>query len=367
METQQWNYFNNGLVRQTNLATDGTYHEFDHAGTSSGTVIQEKWDWIAGGHLYYETKNDLTNIFHETAYNGTAANSGVAFENYNDTGDGNIHYRDDNPNDGLNAGSFNINTSGEIDGGTTIGGGTPTSGGGADPGSWDVCAESDPIILNLQGDKVQTTALTGSSTYFDMQNNGQKVQTGWATAGEGILVHDPNNTGTVTQDANLVAGFAALADLAKTSSGTLDVSNPLWNQLKVWVDKNGDAICQQGELQTLDQLGIASINLASTAEQVNSNGNVILNDSSFSWKDGRTGDIAGIGLAFNPNATNHPIILSPQTGYASPSATPGSLNRLIESMAAFTDGNTGIDANFMPGSANEQIFQLAATHNVQHA
>ncbi|WP_295748384.1 hypothetical protein [Undibacterium sp.] len=393
LETQQWDYLSNGNVAQTNLASDGTYHEYEHAGTWNGSVIQEKWDWLAGGHLYYETKNDLTNVYHETVYNGTTVNSGLAFENYNDTGDGKLHYRDDNANDGWSAGSFGISTSGETNdgsGGSSIPSGTPSCTSGSymyqisgyhteyfydEDG--DLSAESvadytqvwisDPIILNLKGDKVQTTALTGSSTYFDMQNNGQKVQTGWATAGEGILVYDPNNTGSVTHDADLVAGFGALTDLAKTSSGTLDTSNPLWNQLKVWVDNNGDAVCQQGEMQTLDQLGIASINLTSTAEQINSNGNVIFNDSSFSWKDGRIGDIAGIGLAFNPNATNDNHSLSRHVDYNSSSPAKGSLNRLIESMAAFTDGNPGIDANFMSGSVNDQIFHLAATHNVQHA
>ncbi|AMP15467.1 hypothetical protein [Collimonas pratensis] len=222
---------------------------------------------------------------------------------------------------------------------------------------------SDPIILNLQGGKVQTSSLTGATTYFDMQNNGQKVQTGWATAGEGMLVYDPNNTGTVASDANLVAGFGALATLAHQTSGVLDASNSLWNELKIWVDPTGDANFKQGQLETLDQLGITSINLNSATENVDNNRNTILNDSTFTWKSGSTGDIAGVNLMFNPSS----VASSATVASTSDVASSGSLNHLIQSMAAFTDGNTGIDHTFSSVSANADAFHLAASHAVQHA
>lgn len=220
------------------------------------------------------------------------------------------------------------------------------------------CNDEDPIILNLQGNQVQTIALSGSSTYFDMQNTGQRVQTAWATAGEGMLVYDPTNTDAVTQDVSLVAGFDALSSLANSSSDTLDASNPLWSQLKVWIDQNGDATYQQGELMTLDQLGIASINLKSAAEQVNSNGNTILNDSTFTWNNGATGDIAGVDLALNPGIAAIPSTISAEMA--------SSINQLLQSMSAFTDGNTGIDPTFSLSSANADTFLLAAS-SARHA
>ncbi|MET3135553.1 hypothetical protein AAKU55_005865 [Oxalobacteraceae bacterium GrIS 1.11] len=253
---------------------------------------------------------------------------------------------------------------------TNNGGSSGGSGGDTGGSSSGGCDDDDPIILNLHGEKVQTTALSGSGTYFDMQNNGHKVQTGWATAGEGMLVYDPNNTGTVTQDSSLVAGFGALSTLAKRSSGTLDAGNPLWNQLKVWVDQNGDATCQQGELKTFDQLGIASIKLDSTAEHVDSKGNTILNDSSFTWKNGGTGDIAGVGLAFNPNApalNSFAAVVNMVCATPNSNSTSGSLNHLIQAMASFNSGNTGIDPTFVMASANAGMADLVASHLVRHA
>src|SRR5450830_1438648 len=248
----------------------------------------------------------------------------------------------------------------------SVGGDSPAETGGQDPEPPPFDDpdpfDDDPVLLNLKGGKVQTTSLSGSGTYFDMQNNGQKVQTGWATAGEGMLVYDPNNTGTVTDDANLVAGFGALSTLANQTGGVLDASNSLWNELKVWVDPTGDANFQQGQLYSLSQLGISSVNLASTAEQVNSNGNTILNDSTFTWNNGTTGDIAGVNLAFNPNAVENTVTAAA----SSDPALSGSLNNLIQSMAAFTDGSTGIDPAFSPASANADSFLLVAAQTAQH-
>jgi len=179
----------------------------------------------------------------------------------------------------------------------------------------------DTIILNLQGEKVQTISLTDSSVYFDRENNGNKVQTGWVTAGEGLLVYDPDGSNAVSQESDLVPGFTALKELDSNSDDVLNASDTTWNQLKVWVDTTGDGDFQSNELHSLDQLDITSINLnAESVNQVN-NGNIILDDSTFSYSDGTTGDIAGVDLIYNP---------SPAQGDGD-----NRLNSLIAAMASF--------------------------------
>ncbi|HHV7523857.1 TPA: hypothetical protein ACUNF5_005383, partial [Burkholderia orbicola] len=201
----------------------------------------------------------------------------------------------------------------------------------------------DPIILNLNGNEVQTTALAGSSTYFDMLNNGQKVQTAWGTAGEGYLVYDPNdpnNTTVITQDSQMVGGFGALQSLAQqadgTGHGTLTQADALWHNLKVWVDTTGSGQFQSGQLMSLDQLGITSLNLDGTTVNRNSNGNHILVDSTFTRADGRTGDVAGVSLMNNPNVTANPVesqvrnLIAAMSSFAAPagsSAVPLSVHQ----------------------------------------
>ncbi|AMP13281.1 beta strand repeat-containing protein [Collimonas pratensis] len=229
--------------------------------------------------------------------------------------------------------------------------------------------QRDQIILNLSGNKVGTVGLPSSTAYFDMNNNGQQVQTGWATAGEGVLVYDPNNTGTVTSSANLVAGFAALSAMAHNVGSVLDASNSIWSGLKVWVDLTGDANAKQATLYSLDQLGITSINLSSTIvnDSSSGNGNMILNDSTFTWKNGIKGDIAGVDLAYNPNVVASPSAQAATQASATPLTTSGSMHSLVQSMAAFTDGSTGVDAQSPLANVSLASMQLAATQNSQHA
>ena len=191
----------------------------------------------------------------------------------------------------------------------------------------------DPVILNLAGNKVQTTALANSTTYFDMQNSGQAVQTGWATAGEGFLIDDPSGSFAVTQASDLISGFSALAAFDSNHDGKLNATDAAWNDLRVWVDQSGNGQFQAGSLYTLNQLGIASIDLNGTVVNQNNNGNIIVDDSTFTWSNGTTGDIAGVNLVANPNN-----VLG-ETASSVPGADTlngnASLGLLIQAMATF--------------------------------
>lgn len=194
----------------------------------------------------------------------------------------------------------------------------------------------DPLILNLNGGAVQTRSASNSHVTFDMQNNGQKVQTGWGTAGEGYLVYDPNDPGNktiVNQENQLVSGMGALQSLAQgidgTGSGTLTASDALWNSLKVWVDTAGTGQFHSGELMSLSQLGITSLSLDGKQVSQSSNGNQIVADSTFTWANGRTGNMAGVNLAFSGGGA---------TGTSAPltaSLVDQQAHLLISSMAAY--------------------------------
>ncbi len=187
--------------------------------------------------------------------------------------------------------SVTISGSGETIYGGDDGGGD--DGGGDDGGSGS--GYYDPVVLNLSGKSVQTVGLSDSPAYFDMKNNGTAIQTGWITPGEGLLVDDPTDA-PITNDSELIGGFGALQQLDSNGDGVLNASDAAWNQLRVWVDAAGTAQFQSGELVTLDQLGITSINLNATMTDQSNNGNIILDQSTFTTVGGGTGDIAGVGL-----------------------------------------------------------------------
>ena len=213
----------------------------------------------------------------------------------------------------------------------------------------------DPIILNLDGSTVQTTSLATSTASFDMQNNGQAVQTGWGTAGEGYLVFDPNdpsNTAQITQDSQLVSGFGALQSLAEAIDGagtaTLTASDALWTDLKVWVDTTGTGQFESGQLYSLSQLGITSINLDAGAVNLDSNGNQILTDSTFTRADGSTGDIAGVNLMYNGGGSTTASLADMQ------------VQNLISAMASFGAGTSAV-STFVASAQNDPTVLLAAS------
>ena len=46
----------------------------------------------------------------------------------------------------------------------------------------------------------------------------------------------------------------------------IDANDPIYSQLRVWQDADADGVAQPGELETLAQAGIASINVSATAQ-----------------------------------------------------------------------------------------------------
>ena len=143
-----------------------------------------------------------------------------------------------------------------------------------------------PIILDLDGDGVETTGIK-SGAYFDHDGNGFAEQTGWAVSDDGLLVLDRNGDGTINDGKELfgdqtilqngqraVDGFQALAELDNNADGIVDADDVLFSRLKVWKDIDGDGYSAHDELFTLDELGIRSINTAyDTSDYIDANGN----------------------------------------------------------------------------------------------
>jgi hypothetical protein len=91
-------------------------------------------------------------------------------------------------------------------------------------------------------------------------------------------------------------GFDALADLDSNQDGVMNAQDTAFASLRIWRDLNQDGISQPGELQTLAQAGIVSINVSGKAAQVDllnlvvlGKGNVQTVKGSFTRSDSSTG------------------------------------------------------------------------------
>ena len=168
----------------------------------------------------------------------------------------------------------------------------------------------DPIILDLDGNGLETVGLA-ANIYFDHDGDGVLTRTGWAGKGDALLVWDRNANGSIDTGAELFGdftplpngtlapnGFAALAALDSNGDGILDASDPAFAELKLWRDADQNGVTGAGELISLLDAGIVSLNLANTLKNQNlANGNQLAREGSFTRTDGTTSAMGEFNLA----------------------------------------------------------------------
>jgi hypothetical protein len=134
--------------------------------------------------------------------------------------------------------------------------------------------DCEPLIIDLTGDGFQLTN-TANGVIFDIRADGRPLRIPW-TAGSSaaFLVLDRNGNGLVDDGSELFGnatpqpvgkvrpnGFLALAQYDQNADGVIDVKDPIYARLRLWVDSNHDGVSQPGELHTLSEMGVFAISL----------------------------------------------------------------------------------------------------------
>jgi hypothetical protein len=94
-----------------------------------------------------------------------------------------------------------------------------------------------------------------------------------------------------------VNGFAALALYDTDDDNYIDQNDPIFNQLRVWVDSNNDGQVESGELFSLTDLGVAAINLRASSTNETIAGNSVNLVGSYALADGTRRTIADVWFA----------------------------------------------------------------------
>jgi len=165
---------------------------------------------------------------------------------------------------------------------------------GGDSGS-----SGKPIVLDLGGDGVELVPLEESTAFYDINGDGYQYNIGWAGKDDGILAYDKNADGKINQRGEI--SFVDYVDGAKTDleglrhfdsnkDGILDSRDAEFGKFRVWQDADQDGISDTGELKTLAQAGIRSINLQYAADDDGESevldGNIIFGEGEFVKTDG---------------------------------------------------------------------------------
>ncbi|MFM0665829.1 calcium-binding protein, partial [Paraburkholderia sediminicola] len=237
-----------------------------------------------------------------------------------------------------------------------------------------------PLVIDLTGNGIQLTPLSANSPYFDLTGDGFARKTGWVGQGTGLLCFDPSD-GPIEGISQLfgsgtVDGFTLLSKLDSNGDRVIDASDSAFSQLRVWVDSNSDGQTEAGELFTLAQLGIVSINLKATSVDQQIAGNAINLISSVTLANGTTREIADAW--FNNSATYtrpvEQIIISSDVAALPQLAGYGVLRDLQSSMmldptlkslvSAFAALPAGTDSATIESEVTQVLYQWAGTENL---
>ena len=193
----------------------------------------------------------------------------------------------------------------------------------------------DPLALDLNGDGkigINPISITASDkksgsnnnesggAYFDHNGDGVSHRSSWISKEDGILTYDRNGNGNIDDGSELFGnftqikdkdgnkrlakdGYEALKEFDSNNDGLIDNKDDKFKDLKIWQDANSNGISDEGELKSLDELGIASLSL--NHNEVNEDlggGNTLSLKGSYIKKDGTAHSMGD--LNFNVDTIN---------------------------------------------------------------
>ena len=141
------------------------------------------------------------------------------------------------------------------------------------------CSCNTPLVLSFDGAEPQYAASPAAA--FDLDVAGGCVSTDWPSAATPWLALDRDGDGGIADGRELFGsgtrltdgrrarhGFAALAELDADGNGRITPADPRFAELVLWSDHDGDKRGTAGELQSLADLRVLSIELAYDSRRV---------------------------------------------------------------------------------------------------
>lgn len=166
---------------------------------------------------------------------------------------------------------------------------------------------ASPIVLDLDGDGAEITALSESGAFFDIDGDGVRERTAWVVPDDGLLALDHDGNGAIEgagelfgyQDGDNLSGFDRLAQLDTDGNGQIDASDTAWSDLRVWQDENGNGISEADELLTLDEAGVASISVQAATVDETLADSLVSDRGTFTTTDGVEQEALDVWFHFN--------------------------------------------------------------------
>lgn len=159
---------------------------------------------------------------------------------------------------------------------------------------------ASPLIIDLSGDGIRLTPQS-SGVDFNVDGKPGLERISWMTKETSMLLAlDRNNNGNIDDGTELFGnftlgpdgstaenGFAALAKYDINRDNLINDTDPIYSQLRLWSDKNRNGKTEDGELSSLPERGIVSIDVDWRAGwQRDQHGNLTKERSVVNLRDG---------------------------------------------------------------------------------
>ncbi len=127
-----------------------------------------------------------------------------------------------------------------------------------------------PVVLDLDGDGIDRIA-RAQGVLFDVDDSGFRKRTGWVSGDDAFLVLDRNYNGLIDGGREMFSnavvalarrGLAGMAWADADYDGRITAADPVWDELRLWRDLDGDAAQDDGELSRPADLGVTGLNYA---------------------------------------------------------------------------------------------------------
>jgi uncharacterized repeat protein (TIGR01451 family) len=166
-----------------------------------------------------------------------------------------------------------------------------------------------PIVIDLNGDGIHTVSRANSVDTFDLLGNGKEIQSGWLSKDDGFLAIDSNGNGLIDNISELFGGlnkgdgFSKLSSFDSNGDGLVNFSDNDFAGLKIWQDANGNHQTDTGELFSLTEAGVTSLNVNfNEMPFLDAQGNLLLERSSATLADGNAAEMTDV--YFNVSAVD---------------------------------------------------------------
>jgi hypothetical protein len=157
-----------------------------------------------------------------------------------------------------------------------------------------ITRHTTPLVLDLDGDGLDLSSHTDGVT-FDLTGDGVRDQTAWTSKqnsfDDAFLVLDSNHDGQVNSGKELFGdqngadnGFDELAKHDTNKDGVINQNDAIYKDLKLWADIDADGVVDEGEMKSLAEMGLKSINTnfsGKAGDVTDEHGNDISMKSSF--------------------------------------------------------------------------------------